>query len=166
MIIKNKLRKKLSLKIIFFVSAFIAIIILVFMNVSVANPESSIFFNLKRLYEKTQLIVKVRPTDKLHYQYKLLDNRLAELSFIIDNKISSCVLSTSLRYSTTLGQITDLIIYNNMTYEVPIVTEKFDKQLIMIKNLINKYPKDDSEFKYLVDDKNYLEIYINKFSSF
>jgi hypothetical protein len=162
---KNKSRNKLGLKVIFFATTIVAIIILVLMNVSVANPRSGVFYNLRRLYEKVQLSIRVDPVDKIHYQYRLLDRRLAELSFIAGSGASPYVLSTSLRYSTTLGQITDLIVQNNMTDEVLTAKEKFDMQLTIVENLINKYPKDDSEFKYVVDDANYLEIYINKLSS-
>ena len=165
MSIKSSLSYKLKIKLVFFATALVAIIVLILMNVSVANPTSGVFYNLKRLYEKTQLNLRTSPRTKLIYQYKLLDNRLAELSFITGSDASPYVLSTSLRYSTTLGQITDLITQNNMVDEVPTAKEKFSTQLTVVKNLINKYPKDDGEFKYVVDDANYLEIYINKLSS-
>lgn len=160
-----KLVNTLRLKFVFFAVSALSILILVFLNVSVANPESGVFYNLKRLYEKTQLSIRTDPRNKLIYQYKLLDNRLAELSFITESGASPYILSTSLRYSTTLGQITDLIVQNNMIDEVPTAKQKFNAQLTIVKNLINKYPNDDSEFKYIVDGANYLEIYINKLSS-
>jgi len=163
---KSKVFKKLlSFKIVIFLFSLLVIFVLVLLNVSVANPTSWPFYNFKRLYEKTRLNLESTPSDKLHYQYKLLDNRLAELSFITENEASPYVLSTSLRYSTTLGQITDLIIQNNMVDEVPTAKEKFSTQLTVVENLISKYPKDDSEFKYIIDDANYLEIYIGKLSS-
>lgn len=163
---KSKVFKKLlSFKIVIFLFSLLVIFVLVLLNVSVANPASRPFYNFKRLYEKTRLNLESTPSDKLHYQYKLLDNRLAELSFITENEASPYVLSTSLRYSTTLGQITDLIIQNNMVDEVPTAKEKFSTQLTVVENLISKYPKDDSEFKYIVDDANYLVIYIDKLSS-
>ena len=163
---KNKVFKKLlSFKISIFLFSLFVIFILVLLNISVANPTSWPFYNIRRLYEKTQLSLKSSPSGKLHYQYKLLDNRLEDLSFVTGNGASHYVLSTSLRYSTTLGQITDLVIKNNMVDEVPTAKEKFTAQLTIIKNLIDKYPKDDSEFKYIVDDENYLKIYVNKLSS-
>lgn len=157
--------RKLKLKLTLFAIGIAAIFVLVLMNISVANPESGIFFSLRRLAEKVQLSISTDPRNKLIYQYKLLDNRLADLSFVSESKASTFVLSTSLRYSTTLGQITDLIIQNNMKDEVPIALKKFNEQLTVVDNLINKYPKDDSEFKFIVDDANYLKIYITKLST-
>ena len=153
-------------KIIIFLFSLLAIFILVFLNMSVANPTSWPFYDFKRLYEKTQLSLRISPREKLNYQYGLLDKRLAELAYVVENRISPQVLNTSLRYSTTVGQITELIVKNNLTDEVPTAKEKFNSQLAVIKNLINRYPKDDSEAKFIIDDANYLQVYVDQLSSF
>jgi hypothetical protein len=94
-----------------------------------------------------------------------LDERLSELVFIVEKGNSPYVLTTSLRYSTTAGQITELIMQNNLRDEARNAKKNFEKQLLVIKTLPQKYPKDDQEIKYVIDDANYLEIYIGKLSS-
>lgn len=164
---KSKVFKKLlSFKIVIFLFSLLLIFVLVLLNISVSNPASWPFYSLKRLYEKTQLSLKSNPEEKLNYQYNLLDNRLTELIFIAENQISSQVLTTSLRYSTTVGQITELIIKDNLKGEAQKAKEKFEAHLLIVKELSQTYPKDDSEAKYIIDDVNYLQTYINLLSSF
>jgi hypothetical protein len=153
-------------KVIFFLFFFLAIFFLVFLNVSVANPASGPFYSLKRLYEKTQLSLKSSPKDKLSYQCELLDKRLTELVFIVEKGVSPAVLSSSLRYSTTAGQITELIINNDLTDEAKIAEEKFETHLSVVESLPQKYTGDESETKFITDDANYLRVYIDQLSSF
>lgn len=163
----NKMAKndKRKIKLILFGLSFLVILVLFIMNVGIAKPNSQPFYNVKRLYEKKQLSFKSTPEAKLNYLYQLLDERLSELVFIVKTGNSRYVLTTSLRYSTTAGQITELIIQNNLKNEAPKAKEKFENQLLIVKDLPQKYPKDDDEIKYIIDDANYLEIYIKQLSS-
>jgi hypothetical protein len=162
---KIKLKKLLSFKVVVFLLSFLVIFVLILLNVSVATPNSWPFYDFKRLYEKTRLTLISSPEDKLNYQYSLLDKRLAELTFIVENKASSQILNTSLRYSTTAGQTVEIVIDNNMTDKLEKTKQKLEGHLLIVKNLIQKYPSDDSEAKFIIDDANYLQIYINKLSS-
>jgi hypothetical protein len=135
------------------------------LGVKGANPNSQPLYNIKRLYEKNQLNSKSSIYDKLNYLYGLLDKRLAELEFIVKEGKSSYVLTTSLRYSTTAGQITELIIQNNLKNESQKAKEKLESHFLIVKDLPQKYPKTDEEVKYIIDDANYLKIYINQLSS-
>lgn len=155
-----------SFKLIPFCFSLIVITVLIILNVSVANPDNQPFYNFKRLYEKVQLNLKSNSEDKLNYQFKLLDKRLTELVYIVENGNSSYVLTTSLRYSTTAGQVTELIIENNLKDQAEKTKEKFEAHLLIVKDLPQKYPKDDEEIKYIIDDANYLKIYIDLLSLF
>lgn len=160
-----KSKKLPNFKFIVFIFSLSVIFVLVILNISVANPESQPFYNFKRLSEKVQLSLKSNPKDKVNYQLKLLDKRLAELTFIVEKGISSYVLTTSLRYSTTAGQITEQIIQSGLKDELQKAKEKFEAHLLIVNDLPQKYPKDDEEIKYIIDDTNYLKIYINLLSS-
>ncbi len=151
-------------KIILFTVSFLAILGLLFLNAGVANPDSQNFYNLKRLIEKTELSVKTTPRGKLDFLFRLQEKRLAELKYIVMNGESRHVLKASLRFSTTTGQITELIIENGFTDEAQKAKEKFESQLLIINDLIQNYPKDDGEVKFVVDDRNYLIIYIDLLS--
>src|SRR3990172_11929828 len=157
---------KFTFKSIFCPFSLILIFVLLVLNTGIAMPDSQPLYNLKRLSEKTQLGLKSNQKNKLDYQYKLLDERLRELEFIVETGNSQYVLTTSLRYSTTAGQITELIINNNLKGESQKAKEKFGNHLQVVKDLPAKYPKADEEVKFIIDDVNYLTTYVNLFSSF
>lgn len=131
-----------------------------------ADPSSAPFFYLKRAQEKAFLKLKASPKDKLEYMSFLLDNRLQELSGPIRAGNHNFVLPSSLRYSTLAGQITDLIIANNLKDEVDAIKTKFMDHKKALYDLYVLYPKntEDTEYKYIEDDINYLKLYINKLS--
>ncbi len=153
-------------KIVIFLFSLLVIFILLILNISVAKPTSQLFYNLKRLYEKTQLNLKSTPKDKLSYQYELLDKRLVELLFIVNRGASSYVLTSSLRYSTTAGEITELIVNNNLKDESQLTRKKFETHFLIVKDLSQKKSNIGDEAKYVTDDLNYLRIYIDKLSLF
>ncbi len=89
-----------------------------------ANPDSP-FFALKRVQEKVFLISKISPKQKIEYLSLLLDNRLQELSEPVRAGNHKFVLLSAQRYSATAGQITDLIISNNLKEYVEPMKTKF-----------------------------------------
>jgi hypothetical protein len=153
-------------KLIFISISLLVIFVLILLNISVANPTSGVFYSLKRLYEKTQINLKQTPKEKLDYQYILLDKRLSELTYIVENGVSQGILTSSLRYSTTAGQITDIIIQNNFKDEAKKARGKFAIHYAIVKNLLQKYSGNASEMKFITDDLNYLTIYIKLLSEF
>ena len=125
-----------------------------------ALPSSVELYSLKRLQEKIFMVVKTDPQDKVNYYNLLLDKRLEEILAIIQNRDFSLVLSSSLRYSTTAGLMTELIKSGHLTVASVTALEKFKKHQIIFKNLDDAYPKDEGqEWKYIQDDYNYLGIY-------
>ncbi len=125
-----------------------------------AQPSSVELYALKRLQEKFFMAIKTNPRDKIDYYNILLDKRLEELKAIIKNRESNLILSSSLRYSTTAGLMTEIIRSNLLTDVVSPTKEKFKKHQEILKNLDDSYPKDEGEeWKFIQDDYNYLSIY-------
>lgn len=129
-----------------------------------ANPDFPPLFYLKRIQEKAFIILKFGPKDKVEYMSSLLDNRLEELSEPVRNKNYKYVLPSSLRYFTLAGQITELIISNNLKGYVEQTKQKFLSHQKILYDLYVLYPKntDDTEYKYIEDDINYLKLYLDK----
>lgn len=130
-----------------------------------ANPDMPPFFALKRVQEKIFLKFKSNTEDRLDYMSSLLDTRLVELQNVVKNKNYDYVLRSSLRYSTLAGQITDLIVANNLTDEVPGIKKQFLNHQKFLDGLYVAYPKnipDNVEWKYIQDDFNYLGLYLDK----
>ena len=145
------------------------IIVLIVFTISLllsfkATP-ASIFFPLKRIQEKIFLKFKSNPESQVEYLSSLLNIRLDELRSMAGSENHSYILSSSLRYSSTAGDITRLIKDNKLGSQTKIVVEMFNKHKQVLLKVLENYPKDlDTERKYVEDDINYLSIYIDQLS--
>lgn len=132
-----------------------------------ANPDN-ILFPLKRAQEKVFLKLKSNPSDKVDYMSSLLESRLQELQSQVNNKSYGYILPSASRYSTLAGQITELIVANNMADKVDALKSQFERHKKVLDDLYVIYPKntDNVEYKYIQDDFNYLILYLDKLAKF
>lgn len=130
------------------------------------NPDFPPLFNLKRLQEKVFLNTKSSPESRVEYMTFLLNIRLDEIKYVVNSKKYDYLLTSSLRYSTLAGEITELIIVNNLQSQAEPLKNQFLYHKQILHDLYDSYPKntDNIEYKYLEDDINYLDIYLNKLS--
>lgn len=131
-----------------------------------ANPDFPPLWGLKRVQEKVFLNFKSTPEERVNYMSALLDDRLSEIKSIVNNKSYTYLLNSSLRYSTLAGEITELVVTNNMADRTAAIKEQFQNHKKVLYDLYVAYPKntDNIEYKYLEDDINYLNIYLEKLS--
>ncbi len=129
-----------------------------------ANPDFPPLFTLKRLQEKIFLSMESGSSNKVDYLSALLNKRLLEFKNLINNKNYDYLWTSSLRYSTTAGQITELVSANNLGDKVDSIKKQFLEHQKVLNNLYIAYPKntDNVEYKYLEDAINYLKIYLDK----
>lgn len=129
-----------------------------------ANPDMPPFFALKRVQENVFLKFKSNPEDKIDYMRGMLDSRLNELAEVVKTRGSGNILPASSRYSTLAGQITDLVLANNMTDKAASLKSQFLNHQKVLDALYVAYPKntEDWEWKYIKDDFNYLKLYLDK----
>lgn len=132
-----------------------------------ATPDFAPLFSLKRIQEKAFLSLKSNPQERLNYMRSLLDTRMDELDKQVRRQSYSQILSSASRYSTLAGEITDFVIKNNMEDQVLPVMEQFINHKKVLREIYIIYPKntDNVEYKYIEDDINYLDIYIDKLGS-
>lgn len=147
----------------------ISIILLVVISASLllsvnANPDMPPLFALKRVQEKVFLKFKSNPIDKVDFMSNLLDSRLSELQNVFDHKSYDYILPAASRYSTLAGQITDLVVANNLTGKVDGLKNQFLSHQKIIDAIYVAYPKntENVEYKYIADDVNYLKLYLDK----
>lgn len=129
-----------------------------------ATPDQELLFNLKRAQENTFLKTKSTPASKVDYLSSMLESRLMELQSVVNKKQYGYVLSAASRYSTLAGQITDLVITNNLTDKASMIKDQFKTHQKVINEIYVIYPKntDNVEYKYIQDDYNYLTIYLEQ----
>lgn len=132
-----------------------------------ANPDIPPLFTLKRLQEKAFFKLKSSPLSKGAYLESLLEVRLEELENLVDSRSYNYILSSSLRYSATAGELTNLVVSNNLKGEMDHLKNIFSKHQKRLLYLTDKYPKDipgNEEWKYIQDDFNYLGLYLDQLS--
>lgn len=131
-----------------------------------ASPDMPPFFALKRGQEKVFLKLKFSPSDRVDYMSSLLETRLQELQSQVNNKSYGYILPSASRYSTLAGQITDLVVANNMKDKVDVLKSQFERHKKVLDDLYVIYPKntDNMEYKYIQDDFNYLGLYLDQLS--
>lgn len=129
-----------------------------------ATPNYGPFFSLKRVQEKLYLSLKNNPSDRVDYMSLLLNNRLDELQRDVKSEKYGYILPSASRYSTLAGEITDLIITNNLTNKIEQTKNQFLSHQKILNDLYVIYPKntDNLEYKYIEDDINYLDLYFDK----
>lgn len=132
-----------------------------------ANPDR-IDYVFKRAQEKLFLNLKFTSSQKVDYYETLLTNRLKELEYLTTNKKTYLLWQSSLRYAATAGEVTNLIVNNNLKDQTTQFIDIFKKHNQAINDLLTIYPGDldptEKNWKFLEDAKNYLDLYIEKLS--
>lgn len=132
-----------------------------------ANPDR-IDYGFKRAQEKLFLSLKFTPSQKIDYYDSLLSKRLKELEYLTNNKKTYLLWQSSLRYAATAGEVTDVIINNNLHDKANQFVEKFKQHQEIVNNLLTNYPGDldpmEENSKFLTDAINSLTSYIDKLS--
>ena len=143
---------------------FMAVFALSLIIAQGASPDAVPFFALKRVQEKVFLNFKSSPQEKVDYMRGLLNNRLAELKSQVNRKSYGYILPSSLRYSTLAGQITEMVMENNMGDQLKDIKAQFVNHQKVLMEIYIIYPKntENMEYKYIEDDINYLKIYLDK----
>lgn len=142
---------------------FVGLMSTVFLYYSQGATPISSLYNIKRLKENAELLLKSTPEEKAEYYSRLLGIRLKELELITPNtKEHQLILPAALRYSTTAGEYTRVIKENNLKAYAYKARNQFKEHTKVLKRLIASYPRentDDQGSQFIIDDINYLIIY-------
>lgn len=125
------------------------------------NPGDGFKFSFKRLREKVMLaLVSFSSQSKYNYQKDLLNKRLAELKYVVDNKDIANIQTTSQRYSATAGQITELVINNDLDKRD--IRNIFSSQLQVLKDIQKQFNDTTAEWRFIEHDIDYIKSYISQ----
>ena len=124
-------------------------------------PDVSLLYNIKRVEEKIIVTFIFSPRQKLEYNIELLKDRFDELKYVINNKDYSLFLSSSLRYSSSVGDITNLVTAKNLVQNKQTILQVLTQQKKEIDTLL-KNDDGTNDWKFIQDDSNYITIYSAK----
>lgn len=149
-----------------FFGVIISLIIIfgfIFFVAQYALPDWSGFYQVKRFEEKILFSFQSTDSEKATFMQSLLEKRLSELQGVVNNEDYDIFYSTSLRYSTQAGDLTDFINKKNLKDERKSTLVLFNKQQRDIKKLLQNKDTHD-QWKFIQDANNYLTIYSAKLS--
>lgn len=114
---------------------------------------------LEKFQEKVTLFFKFSKNDKYNFQKYLLEKRLAELKYVIDNNDWDPVEETSSRYATYLGNFTDFVLKNRLSDKKRDVLETYERHEQILEDLHKKINIDSGWWLLLQHDINLTKIY-------
>jgi len=130
------------------------------------NPDARSKYLVKRFKEKVTLFFKFDLNSKLDYYQVLLDKRLAELAHIADNKNVAYIETTSSRYESTAGQLTQILIDNKSKEKFLEVKQKFTGHLLVLAKIQDNFLSSTAEWRFIENDINSLKIYFRQIADF
>lgn len=129
------------------------------------NPKDGFKFILKRLGEKSWLrVLSLSPRSKADYYKKVLDSRLAEMKYIVDNKDLNFIEKSSWRYSTIAGQYTEFILKKNLIDKKKDAVHLLTEHLAVVETFQEAFDPTTAEWRLVKQDADYLRIYISQLS--
>lgn len=125
-------------------------------NVTV-NP-GSFYYPFKRLIEKGRERLVFSRDSKKSFYTSLLKTRLAELNFVVNNKMLSEIQSSSERFAYQAGILSEELIKQNNTSGKENLIKEFDTYSKFLDTLRDKYPANSSFWMLIQHDINTLKI--------
>ncbi len=130
------------------------------------NPDREVFYKVKRLKEKLSLLTKITPRAKAKYYEELSKRRLAELTYVVKGKNLAYIETSSQRYETTVGRLTELVVTKRVTKENESVQKLLSDQLAVVDELKDYFPYDTAEWRFVMNDYNSIKIYMEKLQKY
>jgi hypothetical protein len=129
------------------------------------NPNSGLSYKVKRFKEKFTLFVTIDKSAKADIYKSILSKRLAELDYIIGEKAFFYLESSSLRYSTAAGEMSEHIVRHNLKSKREEVKGLFEDHIPQLRNIRDNFDPLSAEWRFIEDDINSLQVYASQISS-
>ncbi len=127
------------------------------------NPDNYLIYPIKRLIEKAIILTKLSQQAKTDYYKYLVLTRLAELKYVVENKMIGEVQTSTQRLSYQIGILTDYINLNGvLTKNKRTENEFLSKYKTMLENLRDQYPANSSYWMLVQHSINSIDINLEK----
>lgn len=126
------------------------------------NPKDGFNYGVKRFKEKFFLVAAFSKNKKADYYLKLIDARLAELKYTIENKDMANFESSTQRYFTTVGQYVEHLTAKKVSYDKKAIEKRFSAHVPVLEKLRDSFASDTAEWRFVQDDINYLKGYLDR----
>lgn len=113
---------------------------------------------VEKIKEKITLFFKFNKLDKANYYQYLVEKRLGEMVYVIENDKIDSVEETASRYATYLGQLTDYMKKNNLLGKKDDLTKLYEAHTKKILELQKKFKYDSGWWLAIQHDLNTITI--------
>lgn len=128
------------------------------------NPPDGMPYFFKRVREKVSLFLAFSDESKVKIYQGMVRVRLAELKYVVEKKEMGYFEQTTLRYFSTAGQLTSVLMKSNKKDQSTLVKNEFSSQIPVLEKLRDNYDATTAEWRFIQDDINYLKGYMNDLS--
>jgi hypothetical protein len=125
----------------------------------------SFFYPLKRIYEKAIIRFYFNSNRKVDYYKSLVQERLAELNYVVEKEYLSEVEKSSQRFSYQVGSLTDFIVDKKFVNMNADLGNLFKKDRVILERLRDNYPANSSFWMLIQHSINSIDINQQKLKS-
>lgn len=129
---------------------------------SVKITPESFYYPLKRLTEKIIVNFYIDSNRKANYYKDLVQNRMAELKYVVDKDYLDQVERSTQRVSYQVGILTDHIVAKKLDHKKKDIVNLFEKDKITLEKLRDKYPANSSFWMLVQHVINSIDINLQK----
>lgn len=129
------------------------------------NPTDGISYVFKRALERVVTFFAFSDNSKTDDYKKLLNTRLSELKYIIENKKMAYFEKATQRYFTIAGQLTEYLISKNLSNDYESTRELLMSHVPILTQLRDRFEFGTAEWRFVEDDINYIKEYANNLSN-
>lgn len=123
---------------------------------------NSFYYPLKRLWEKIRISFAFTNDAKIKVNQDLLDERLAELIYILDNNKLSYIETSSQRFAYFTGQLAENLKTKRDANLNARFKDKFKDYSEVLQSKLGSYPSNSSYWLLIKQDMDTLEILSNQ----
>lgn len=117
---------------------------------------------VEKLGEKIALLLKFYKKSKADYYQYLLEKRLAELVYVVENDQINSVEETASRYSTYLGILANYVETKRVVEKKEDILSTFDRHSRVVENLQKKFKYESGWWLAIAHDINSLKLFKEK----
>lgn len=129
---------------------------------SVKIAPDSFYYPLKRISEKIMVNFYIDPNSKVDYYKDLVQNRMAELKYVVDKDYLDQVERATQRISYQVGVLTDYVAGKKVNSKKQSLVDLYKADKIILEKLRDKYPANSSFWMLVQHVINTIDINLQK----
>lgn len=126
-------------------------------------PNNYFAYSIQRLIEKGTLIFKFNHESKISYYKDLINIRIAELKYVVENKLIGEIEKSTQRFSYQIGTLADYVSSNkDLAKDKKSTIDFLSQYKNLLENLRDQYPANSSYWMLVQHSINSIDLNLEK----